>query len=300
LRPLVKEGLKFLRAAIPTTIEINQRIEPDLGKILGDPTQIHQVLMNLCVNASHAIEDNKGTISVELSEVQLDTDFTSENPPLVPGKHLRLSVTDTGAGIPSEIVKKIFDPYFTTKEAGKGTGLGLSVVHGIVEKHKGAISINSELGKGSTFSVFFPVIEKKEPQAEENSTADLTPTGKEHILVVDDESHLLEMYERQLKRLGYEVTCSNNPEDALELFQKDPGKFDLVITDFTMPNMTGIDLAKELGSILPGLPIILCSGVSQVVSDSVTKQAGIQTVIYKPIRRPEIAQAIRKALDQKP
>jgi CheY-like chemotaxis protein len=300
LRPLVKEGLKFLRGAIPSTIEIIQRIEPDLGKILGDPTQIHQVLMNLCVNASHAIKDNKGTISVELSEVELDTDFTSENPPLVPGKHLRLMVSDTGAGIPSEIMDKIFDPYFTTKEAGKGTGLGLSVVHGIVTKHKGAISITSELGKGSIFSVFFPVVEKEAPQAEESSTADLTPTGKEHILVVDDESHLLEMYDRQLRRLGYEVTCSSNPAEALELFRKDPGKFDLVITDFTMPNMTGIDLATELGSIRPGLPIILCSGVSQVVSDSATKQAGIQTVIYKPLRRPEIAQAIRKALDQKP
>ena len=300
LRPLVKEGLKFLRAAIPSTIEINQRIEPDLGKILGDPTQIHQVLMNLCVNASHAIKDNKGTISVGLSEVELDADFTSENPPLVPGKHLRLTVTDTGAGIPLEIMEKIFDPYFTTKEAGKGTGLGLSVVHGIVTKHKGAITITSELGKGSTFNVFLPVVEKEEPQSETSSESDVTPTGKEHILVVDDESHLLEMYDRQLRRLGYEVTCSSNPEEVLELFRTDPLKFDLVITDFTMPKTTGIELAMELGSIRPGLPIILCSGVSLVVSDLETKKAGIQTVIYKPIRRPEIAQAIRKALDQKP
>jgi nitrogen-specific signal transduction histidine kinase/ActR/RegA family two-component response regulator len=300
LRPLVKEGLKFLRAAIPSTIEIRQNIEPDLGKILGDPTQIHQVLMNLCVNASHAIKDEKGAISVELSEVELDADFTSENPPLVPGKHLRLMVTDTGAGIPSEIMEKIFDPYFTTKEAGKGTGLGLSVVHGIVEKHKGAITITSELGKGSTFSVFFPAIDKEEQPAELDSAINVTPTGKEHILVLDDEDHLLEMYDRQLRRLGYEVTCLSNPEEVLELFRKDPLKFDLVITDFTMPRMTGIELARELGSIRPGLPIILCSGVSQVVSDTESKRAGIQTVIYKPIRRPEIAQAIRKALDQKP
>ncbi len=299
LRPLVKEGLKFLRAAIPSTIEINQRIEPNLGNILGDPTQIHQVLMNLCVNASHAIKDNMGTISVELSEVELDADFTSENPPLAPGKHLRLTVTDTGAGIPSEIMEKIFDPYFTTKEAGKGTGLGLSVVHGIVTKHKGAITITSELGKGSTFSVFFPAIDKEEQPAELDSAINVTPTGKEHILVVDDEDHLLVMYDRQLRRLGYEVTCSSNPEEVLELFRTDPLKFDLVITDFTMPRMTGIELAKELGSIRPGLPIILCSGVSQVVSDTESKRAGIQTVIYKPIRRPEIAQAIRKALDKK-
>ena len=295
----MKVGLKFLRAAIPSTIEINQRIEPNLGNILGDPTQIHQVLMNLCVNASHAIKDNMGTISVELSEVELDADFTSENPPLAPGKHLRLTVTDTGAGIPSEIMEKIFDPYFTTKEAGKGTGLGLSVVHGIVTKHKGAITITSELGKGSTFSVFFPAIDKEEQPAELDSAINVTPTGKEHILVVDDEDHLLVMYDRQLRRLGYEVTCSSNPEEVLELFRTDPLKFDLVITDFTMPRMTGIELAKELGSIRPGLPIILCSGVSQVVSDTESKRAGIQTVIYKPIRRPEIAQAIRKALDKK-
>ena len=298
LMPLVKEGLKFLRAAIPTTIELSQKIGPNLGKVIADPTQIHQVLMNLCVNASHAIKDNKGTISVELSEVELKADFTTDNPPLVPGKHLRLTVTDTGVGIPSEIVDKIFDPYFTTKDAGKGTGLGLSVVHGIVEKHKGAITITSELGKGSTFNVFLPVVEKEEPQSETSSESDVTPTGKEHILVVDDESHLLEMYERQLKRLGYEVTCSSNPEEVLELFRTDPLKFDLVITDFTMPKMTGIELAMELGSIRPGIPMILCSGVSQVVSESVTKEAGIQSVIYKPIRRPEIAQAIRKALDK--
>ncbi len=169
LRPLVKEGLKFLRAAIPSTIEIRQSVEPDLGKIVGDPTQIHQVLMNLCVNASHAIKDNKGTISVDLSEVELDADFTRENPPLVPGKHLRLKIATLVAGIPPEILKKIFDPYFTTKEAGKGTGLGLSVVHGIVTKHKGAITITSELGKGSTFSVFFPVVEKEGPQSAASS-----------------------------------------------------------------------------------------------------------------------------------
>lgn len=299
LSPLVKEGLKFLRAAIPTTIEISQKIGPDLGKMLGDPTQIHQVLMNLCVNASHAIKDNKGTISVELSEVELDTGFTSENPPLAPGKHLRLIVSDTGDGIPSEIMEKIFDPYFTTKEAGKGTGLGLSVVHGIVTKHKGALTLTSELGKGSTFSVFFPVTGKEEQPAEPDSSANLTPTGKERILVVDDEYHLLEMYDSQLRRLGYEVTCSGNPEEALELFRKVPGKFDLVITDFTMPKMTGLELAKELGSIRPGLPVILCSGVSQVISDSAATRAGIKKIIYKPLRRQEIAEAIRSLLDQK-
>jgi PAS domain S-box-containing protein len=297
LRPLVKEGLKFLRAAIPTTIEISQEIEPDLGKILGDPTQIHQVLMNLCVNASHAIKDNKGTISVELSEVELDADFTSENPPLAPGKHLRLTVTDTGTGIPSEIMHKIFDPYFTTKEEGKGTGLGLSVVQGIMEKHNGAITITSELGKGSTFSVFFPVIDREEQPAELDSATNVTPTGKERILVLDDESHLLEMYDRQLRQLGYEVTCSSNPLEALDLFRRNPRKFDLVITDLTMPKMTGLELARELSSIRPGIPIILCSGVSQVVSDSESKLAGIQTVIYKPIRRQKIAQTIRNAMD---
>ena len=300
LTPLVKEGLKFLRGAIPSTIELRQSIEPNLDKILGDATKIHQVLMNLCINASHAIKDAKGTIAVELSQMGLGPDFTEKNPPLVPGKYVRLRVSDTGSGIAPEIMEKIFDPYFTTKEAGKGTGLGLSVVREIVRSHNGAITLNSGVGKGSTFDVFFPVIEEQWPQVDEKPVADVTPVGKERILVVDDENHLLEMYERQLKRLGYEVTCSSNPEEALELFRGDPRKFDLVITDFTMPKMTGIEFATGLGSIRPGLPIILCSGVSQIVSDSETKKAGIQTVIYKPIRRPEIAQAIRKALDQKP
>ena len=299
LTPLVKEGLKFLRGAIPSTIELRQSIEPNLDKILGDATKIHQVLMNLCINASHAIKDAKGTIAVELSQMGLGPDFTEKNPPLVPGKYVRLRVSDTGSGIAPEIMEKIFDPYFTTKEAGKGTGLGLSVVRDIVRSHHGTITLNSEVGKGSTFDVFFPVIEEQGPQVDEKPVADVIPVGKERILVVDDENHLLEMYERQLKRLGYEATCTANPEAALELFRADPQKFDLVITDFTMPKMTGIELANELSSIRPGFPIILCSGVSQVVSDSETKKAGIQAVIYKPIRRQEIAQAIRKALDQK-
>jgi|GEM_PF-534115 len=297
LVPLVKEAMNFLRSTIPSTTVIDQRIEPNLGKVLGDTTQIHQLLMNLCINASHALEDGRGTISVELTELELDADFAMLNPPVVPGKYLKLAVADTGCGISPEIKMKIFDPYFTTKEVGNGTGMGLSMVQGIVRNHKGAITVSSDLGKGSIFSVFFPVLEMGKSNSQQDSDNDMLPTGNENVLVVDDEPALVTLLQIQLKRLGYDVTCSVKPEQALELFRQDPQGFDLVITDLTMPQMTGFELAAELISIRPDLPVILCSGKSQIVSD--VTGAEIKLVIQKPVTRSQMAQAIRTVLDRK-
>jgi PAS domain S-box-containing protein len=297
LVPLVKEALNFLRSTIPSTIEIDHRIGPNLGKVLGDTTQIHQLLMNLCINASHAIEDDKGTISVELTEVELNADFAMINPPVLPGKYLKLVVADTGCGISPEIRMKIFDPYFTTKEVGNGTGMGLSMVQGIVRNHNGVITVSSDLGKGSVLSVFFPVLENEISNSQQDSDNEVLPTGNENVLVVDDEPALVKMLQIQLKRLGYNVTCSVKPEQALELFRQDPQGFDVVITDLTMPKMTGLELAAELISTRPNLPIILCSGKSHIVSE--VTGAGIKLVIQKPVTRREMAQAIRAVLDQK-
>ena len=298
LGALLKEAINFLGAMIPTTIEINQRIQPNLKKISGDATQIHQVLMNLCVNAWHAIEDGKGTISAELNEVELDANFTTLNPHLVPGIYVRLRVTDTGAGISPEIKSKIFDPYFTTKEVGSGTGLGLSVVHGIMLNHNGAITVTSELDKGSTFDVFFPVVAEKAAIGERSSAPGLNPRGNEHVLVVDDEKDLLEMYERQLKRLDYKVTCSGDPDEALELFRHDPHSFDMLLTDLQMPKMTGVELADKIVEIKPGLPVILCSGKNQLASMSDFSRRNIKVMVQKPVRMDEMARTIREALDR--
>jgi nitrogen-specific signal transduction histidine kinase/ActR/RegA family two-component response regulator len=298
LGALLKEAINFLGSMIPTTIEINHRIQPNLKKISGDATQIHQVLMNLCVNAWHAIEDGKGTISVELNEVELDANFTTLNPQLVPGIYVRLRVTDTGAGISPEIKSKIFDPYFTTKEVGSGTGLGLSVVHGIMLNHNGAITVTSELDKGSTFDVFFPVVAEKAAIGERSSAPGLNPRGNEHVLVVDDEKDLLEMYERQLKRLGYKVTCSGDPDEALELFRHDTHSFDMLLTDLQMPKMTGVELADKIVEIKPGLPVILCSGKNQLASMSDFSRRNIKVMVQKPVRMDEMARTIREALDR--
>lgn len=300
LSPLIKEGIKFLRGAIPATTKINQKIGSKLGKVMVDPTQMHQVLMNLCVNASQALMDNVGAITVELTEESLPLSFTETVPPLQPGKHLRLSVTDTADGIPGEILERIFDPYFTTKKAGKGTGLGLSVVHGIVQKHGGAITVNTELGKGSTFNVFLPVVQQEGPSAEKDLGPKSVPGGKERIMIVDDDDSLLEMYAAQLKRLGYSVNCFNRPTEALKAFKDAKDKFELVITDFNMPGMTGLEFAREVCSIRPGMPVILCSGFSERFTETTIDRAGVRRVLCKPVGRSDIAVAVRQTLDDEP
>ncbi|MBW1939018.1 MAG: PAS domain S-box protein [Deltaproteobacteria bacterium] len=297
LGPIIKESLKFLRSSIPATIRIDQHISAESDTVLADATQISQVLLNLCTNAAHAMEEKGGTLEVNLKGIELDKDAVSQYLDLAPGSYLRLSVSDTGQGIEPKLIDRIFDPYFTTKEVDEGTGLGLSVCDGIVKNHGGAITVDTEPGKGSTFHVYLPIIEPieeiSEPEAEEP-----IPTGHECILFIDDNLALMEMGKEMLEHLGYEVVTRTSSIEALELFRVRSDKFDLVITDMTMPNMTGDKLAGELMKIRPDIPVILCTGFSERISKERAKTMGIKAFLMKPVVRREIAETIRKVLDE--
>ncbi|MFZ1986394.1 MAG: ATP-binding protein, partial [Desulfatitalea sp.] len=296
LSALAGEALRLIRSSLPSTIDIRHNLASK-ATILGTPTQIHQILMNLCTNAAHAMEKTGGLLSVELSDVRIPPDGTHHQVTLEPGDYVELSVTDTGSGIAPDIIEMIFQPFFTTKEPGKGTGMGLAMVHGIVESYKGKITVESELGKGSKFRLFFPV-------AKVDADADLEPaqevaSGNERVLLVDDELAIVKMGSQTLERLGYTVTTRTSSIEALALFRSRPNDFDLVITDMTMPNMTGADLAVELMHIRPGIPVILCTGYSNKISDPIATQIGIRAFAYKPLVKKDLAETIRKVLDQK-
>ena len=291
---VVEEVIKFLRASLPSTIEIGRNIQSD-SLLMGDSTQIHQVLMNLCTNASHAMEEKGGVLDVALTDTELDSGFTATHPELKPGPFLKLTVTDTGYGIKPQVLERIFEPFFTTKQPGEGTGLGLSVVHGIVRNHSGGIYAYSEPEKGSTFHVYLPAVERE--SGEQNETERPVPYGTERILFVDDEPMLIDLGEQLLKSLGYEVTTRTSSTDALELFRKQPDQFDLVITDMTMPNMTGDILTRELLKIRPDIPVILCTGFSSKISKEKAKEIGIRAFVMKPILRRTIAETVREVLD---
>ena len=295
--PIIKETLKMLRASLPTTIEIRQTMGQDLGKILADPTQIHQVLMNLCTNAAHAMRETGGVLEVELVQKYLREEPVLRTFALEPGNYLKLTVRDTGQGIEPIILERIFDPFFTTKNRGEGTGLGLSVVHGIVTSHGGGIEVQSAPGQGTIFSLYFPVLESV-TETVEAVVADAPPTGKERVLFVDDESSLIELGERILVYLGYQVTTRTSSIEALELFRAKPDDFDLVVTDYTMPNMTGGELAKHILAIRPEMPIVLCTGFSEVFTEDKARALGIQGYVMKPISIHDLAKICRSVLDQ--
>jgi PAS domain S-box-containing protein len=295
--PIVKETLKLIRASLPTTIEICKKdVKQESGTVLADPTQIHQVLMNLCTNAAHAMREKGGVMGIGLLDVDLNADDVASNRNLKPGSYVRLSVSDTGHGIEPEFMDRIFDPYFTTKGVGEGTGLGLSVVHGIVKSHGGMITVDSKLGKGTTFSVYFPRTEMEvapKPEAFEP-----LPTGHERIFVIDDEEAILEIEKHMLQRLGYEVTATTNPIEALETFRAQSQKIDLVVTDQTMPHMTGEMFCKEIMSIRPDIPIILCTGFSELITEEEARTIGIREFVMKPFEIRDIATTIRRVLDR--
>jgi PAS domain S-box-containing protein len=270
IQPIIKESLKLLRASLPTTVEIRQNIDNECGAILADPTRIYQVMMNLCTNAYHAMREKGGILEVALTEVNIDSPDLIPNLDLNPGTYLRLAVSDTGHGMDRAVVERIFDPYFTTKGPGEGTGLGLSVVHGIVRSHDGYITVYSELGEGTTFHIYLPRIEVK-PKVPETISTEPAPKGKEHILFVDDDEQIVNVVQQILERLGYHVAARTSSVEALEAFQAQPEKFDLVITDMTMPNMIGTELAKRLIDIRPDIPIILCTGFSEAISEEKAK-----------------------------
>ncbi len=292
---VVKESVKLLRASIPTTIEFRSNISADHKPIMADSTQIHQVIINLCTNAAHAMEESSGILELSLAEVELNEEATANYNQINPGRYVQLTVSDTGSGIDHEIMDRIFDPYFTTKEVDKGTGIGLSVVNGIVKNHDGAISVHSEPNKGTTVKVLFPVIDEKPVQ--EKAISEVLPQGNEHVLFIDDEKALVKMGRQVLERLGYQVEVSTNPVEALEQFRSNPNRFDLVITDMTMPQMTGDNLVKEILNIRPDMLIILCTGYSEKIDKVSAEEIGIRKYIEKPLNKRELSIAIRELLD---
>ena len=294
---IIKESLRLLRPSLPTTIEIRQNIQTESDTVLADPSQIHQVLMNLCTNAAHAMREKGGILELTLEEVDLDTHDVASYPGLTPGAYVKLSVSDTGHGMNRRVMKRIFDPYFTTKEKGVGTGLGLAVVDGIVKTHGGTITVYSEPEKGATFHVYLPRIEHPKAVGVPEEIEPL-PKGHERILFVDDEKPLVDIGKQVLERLGYQVTARTSSTEALEAFRAQPEKFDLVITDQTMPTMTGEMLAKEITGIKPDTPVILCTGYSEILSEGKLGASGIREVLRKPIITREMAKTIRRVLDK--
>lgn len=292
---IIKEVLKFIRSSIPSSIEIRQDINSE-AFIMGNPTPIHQILMNLCTNAAQAMEDQGGLLELSIKDVSFKTAPQKENVNLKPGDYIQIKVSDTGTGIPDEIIDSIFEPYFTTKGLGEGTGMGLSVVHGIVETYGGKITVDSALGQGSTFTIYFPITQKH--QLEGVYRFEDLPTGSEKILFVDDEVPIAKMGKRTLEQLGYSVETSTNSLDALELFRSQPDDFDLVITDMTMPDKTGDVLASEIMSIKPDIPVILCTGFSRKISDESATKIGIKEIVIKPFLKTNLATTIRKVLDE--
>ncbi|MFH1020920.1 MAG: response regulator, partial [Pseudomonadota bacterium] len=292
---IIKEALKMLRASIPATIVIRQNIT-STGLVLADPTQIHQVIMNLCTNAYHAMRETGGTLGVSLDEVTIGAeDYGYAN--LAPGRYLKLEVSDTGCGIDPKIQEKIFEPYFTTKKMGEGTGMGLAVVHGIVKSHHGHIAVYSEPGKGTSFHVYLPLTEQV-ALALPDKTAPTELKGKgERVLVVDDEAQIRDIINAILAKNGYQVTIFADGMQALTEFRKNPGQFDLVVTDMTMPSMTGVELAQKILAISPRTPVILCTGQSELINREKALAMGIHDYLNKPVRMEALLIAVRKALD---
>jgi len=291
---IIEESLKVLRSSIPTTIEIRQNINEQSGTILADQTQIHQINMNLCMNAAHAMEDSGGVLEIVVSPVVLDAEDVKPYPDLKTGEYIKLTVSDTGTGIDPNNIDKIFDPFFTTKGVGKGTGMGLSVVHGIIKDHGGVINVSSKLGEGTTFTIFLP---KTEARINKTESDDALPTGTENILVVDDEEHLVFLLKKNMERLGYKVTAMTNSLETLELFKKDPHRYDLIITDLTMPHLTGDRLASKVTAIRPDMPVIIATGYADAIDSDKVKQSGIKAFIPKPYQKEELAKTIRLILD---
>ncbi len=296
LSAVIKEVVKLLRASIPTTIDIRLNIIEENDTIWADTTQIHQVLMNLCTNAYHAMRQTGGTLTIELFRTEIhESDELAMGHQLSPGPHVLLRVSDTGSGIDRNLQKRIFDPYFTTKPKGEGTGMGLAVVHGIVQNHVGHIGVYSEQNKGSTFVIYLPRILPADSKTNTQDTP--IPKGDESILVVDDEQTIAEIEQRILESLGYKVTATTSCLDALDCFSDTPDAFDLVITDMTMPEMTGATLTRKLMSIRKDIPIVLCTGFSDLINEEKAKAIGIREYIMKPVVLKEMAEVVRRVLD---
>jgi PAS domain S-box-containing protein len=291
--PILKEVIKLLQSSLPANIQVKAAIRAD-RPVMGDPTQIHQVIMNLCTNAFHAMQAGGGILEVRLEQVAVDGSDEIALPDLPPGNYLRLCVSDTGSGISPAIVDRIFEPYFSTKDKSKGTGLGLAVVHGIVKRHGGAITVDSRMDEGTCFTVLLPIC--SDASADDGSHAIVLPRGSEHVLLVDDEKDLVDIGSEMLERLGYRVTGVIGSAAGLEAFRKDPFRFDLVVTDFNMPGLSGDQIAREMLSIRREMPIIVCTGFSEIFDQQQATAIGIRQVLLKPLTMESLAYAVHDAL----
>ncbi len=292
---ILREALKMLRASLPSTISMERRIPKETIQVLADPTQIHQVLINLCTNAAHAMKEKGGTLTVALKEVALEQEHVKDCGNIVPGPYALVEISDTGVGISSDIQDRIFDPYFTTKQKGEGTGLGLSVVHGILKSYGGFIKLQSEVGKGTTFSIYFPETSKSEVSI--NVQDESIEKGSERIIFVDDEVGLVNMADRMLRRLGYDVYSFSDSVVALDYFMMNPENIDLVITDQTMPNLKGDELIRRIRKKNPKIPVIMCSGYTENLGSDELKELHINGILKKPITIHELSNAIRTVLN---
>jgi len=295
LSPLIRETSEFLRSSLPSNIQLIVDLDADAGTVSADPGQMQQVLMNLCTNAAQAMEENGGALTIRLANAALRQEPVSSPDNSAGGDFVEISVADTGAGIEPAVRERIFEPYFTTREIGKGQGLGLSVVHGIVASHGGSVRVDSKVGKGTTFHVFLPRIQL-EPKLE-STPLGLLPKGRERILFIDDEKALARVGEMTLRHLGYQVNTQYNPVAALDVFRSNPDEFDLVITDLTMPQMSGLKLAAGLLRVRPGLPIILCTGNTDKINPHEAGLLGIREILSKPVTIQDLANSVRNALD---
>jgi PAS domain S-box-containing protein len=295
---IVNEALKLLEATLPPTIEIRRQIDPDCGAVLADPSQVHQVLLNLCTNAQHAMRDKVGKLTVSLSEFEADGDFVRTLAGMKPGRYVKMTVSDTGHGIDAASIERIFEPFFSTKHVGEGTGLGLSVAHGIVVRHGGAITVDSTLGRGTTFHVYLPRAEREESPVDVDVLQ--RASCEESVLYVEDRDEVASVGRTMMERLGYNVTVALTGMDALELFRANPDRFDVVVTDQTMPGMTGAELASELLEIRPELPIVLMTGYSEAITADSARRMGIRGFLRKPIVTRELAVTLRQAIDPLP
>ena len=297
LQQILKEALKLSRSTIPSSIQINQDIQENCGWVMADPIQLHQIVINLVTNAYHAVDQSEGKINVQLKEISV----TKDNPSAKlnsDSKYVMLRISDNGCGIKAAIKNKIFDPYFTTKDKDKGTGLGLAVVYGIVQDYGGDILVDSNVGEGTVFSIYLPLPEQL-PETEAVDKTNSFQTGSEHILLVDDEKQVAHIEKQMLNRLGYRVTMHTSSLDALECFRENPEAFDLLLTDGTMPGLTGDRLAQEVLAIRPDIPILLCTGFSEKIDRQKAKHLGIKGFLMKPVVKSDMARMVRQILDNK-
>ena len=295
IEPVISEAVSLLHATIPASIDIQKYLDPDCGTVFADPTQVHQIVINLATNAYHAMEDGSGILRIGLKQVRLEAERHTFID-LPPGEYAQLSVSDTGTGIDKSIIDRIFEPYFTTKDKSKGTGLGLSVVQGIVKNYKGDIHIYSEPGKGTQIHVYLPIVESRKNRAESQAAAAVSG-GTERILIIDDEVAIAKMEQKILEKLGYAAASYTDSLAALEAFKAAAETFDLVITDMTMPNLTGLQLSQEIRHLRPDIPIIICTGFSDNLNEEKCKALGIQGFVMKPLIRSKFTQLIRNVLD---